>query len=97
MDMVSRPDTAGQFLQTVVVQVEEAEATEISKKTLWKGSQAIPGQRKFAQVAEILKKTFWKCSQAIAVQVKFVQAQVFRAIKNFSRKLCQIHVFQIQV
>ena len=65
--------TAGQFFQTVVLQVEVAEATEIPKKTFWKGSQAI------------------------VLQVKFVQVQVFRAIKNFSRKLCQIHVFQIQV
>ena len=60
--MVSRADTAGQFLQTIVLQVEIAEATEILKKTFWKCSQAIALQMKFAQVTEIPKKTFWKCS-----------------------------------
>ena len=86
--------TAGQFFQTVVLQVEAAEATEIPNDIFWKCSQTIAMQVKFAQVAEIPKKTFWKCSQAIALQVKFLQ--VFQAIKYSSRKLSQIHVFQMQ-
>ena len=41
INMVSRAGTAGQFLQTVVLQVEVAEATEIPKDIFWKCSQAI--------------------------------------------------------
>ena len=41
-----RPDTAGQFLQTVVLQVETAEATKIPKKTLWECSQFVALQVK---------------------------------------------------
>ena len=94
--MVSCPDTAGQFLQTVVLQVEAAEATEIPKDIFWNCSQAIAIQVKEAQVTQIPKDTFWKCSQPVALQVKFAQG-VFQAIKHSSRKLSQIHVFQMQV
>ena len=66
--MVSCPDTAGQFLQTVVLQPEAAEATEIPKNTFWKCSQAIALQVKFAQPTEIPKKAFWKRSQFVAFQ-----------------------------
>ena len=113
-----RAGTAGQFLQTVVLQVETAEATETPKKTFWKCSQAIALQLKFPQATEIPKKTFWKRSQFVALQVKLHQASeipkktfwkcsqfvapqvksvhIFQAIEHSSRKLSQIHVFQIQ-
>ena len=66
--MVSRPDTAGQFLQTVVLQVEVAEATEMPKKTSWKGSQAIALQVKDRQATEVPKKAFRERSQSVAFQ-----------------------------
>ena len=46
--MVSRADTAGQFLQTIVLQVEVTEDTEIPKKTLWKCFQFVALQMKSA-------------------------------------------------
>ena len=95
INMVSRSDTAGQFLQTVVLQVETAEASEIPKKTFWKCSQAIALQMKFAQATEIPKKTFWKRSQFVALQ-RQKQIPMLQAIEHSSGKLSQIHVCQIQ-
>ena len=66
--MASRPDTAGQFLQTVVLQVEVAEATEIPEDIFWKCSQAIALQVKVRQATEIPKKAFWERSQFVAFQ-----------------------------
>ena len=67
--MASRPDTAGQFLQTIVLQVEVVEAVEIPEKIFWKCSQSIALQVKVRQATEIPKKAFWKCSQFVASQI----------------------------
>ena len=94
INMVSRSDTAGQFLQTVALQVELFQTAEIPKKTFWKCSQAIALQMKFAQVTEIPKKTFWKCSQAIALQMKF--AQVTEIPKKTFWKCSQAIALQVK-
>ena len=70
MDMVSRPDTAGQFLQTVVLQVEAVEATEIPEDIFWKRSQAIVLQVKVAQVFQAIKYSSRKLSQIHVFQVQ---------------------------
>ena len=75
-----RAGTAGQFLQTVVLQEETVEATEIPKKTFWKCSQAIALQMKFPQVTEISKDSRWKGSQLISCHVEDLEA--FQTVKT---------------
>ena len=73
-------DTAGQFLQTVVLQVETTEAAEILKKTCWKCSQPVALQVKLDQVAEISKDLRWKSFQLIPCHVEFPEA--FQTVKT---------------
>ena len=63
-------DTAGQFLQTVVLQVEVAKATEIPKGIFWKCSQAIALQVKFLQVLQAIKYSSGKLSQIHVFQMQ---------------------------
>ena len=65
-----RAGTAGQFLQTVVLQVETAEATEIPKKTFWKCSQFVAWQMKFVQIFQAIEHSSRKFSQIHVFQIQ---------------------------
>ena len=73
--MASRQDSAGQFLQTIVLQVEVTEATEIPKKTFWKCSQFVALQMKSAQILQAIEHSSGKLSQIHVFQIQGVAAR----------------------
>jgi len=68
--MVSRRDSAGQFLQTIVLQVEVTEASEIPKKTFWKRSQFVALQVNCVQVFQAIEHSSGKLSQIHVCQIQ---------------------------
>ena len=83
--MASRQDSAGQFLQTIVLQVETAEATEIPKKTLGKCSQFVASQVKSVQIFQAIKHSSRKLSQIHVFQKQIASAtwiQIWCCIAN---------------
>ena len=84
--------------QEVVAEINKTELLETLKRPLFNHLQAIVAQVEYFQTAQIPKKTFWKCSQFVALQrQKQIPIPMLQAIEHSSRKLRQIHVFQMQM